>query len=189
MKLNNKYFLLRHGEALSNIRGIVSSWPEKFKNPLTKDGKSQIKEIAKELKNKDIDLIFASDILRAKQTAEIIGKVLRIKISFDKRLREINFGTISGGLIEDFVGLFKNRVERINKRAPEGESYKDVFRRVSKFLEEMNIKYKGKNILIISHQAPLFLLEGYAKEFSILETINNFPAEKMLGRGEIRELN
>ena len=48
--MHNKYFILRHGEAVSNEKGLISSWPEKFNNPLTIKGKKQIKKAAQESK-------------------------------------------------------------------------------------------------------------------------------------------
>ncbi len=189
MKLNNKYFILRHGEALSNVKEIVSSWPEKFKNQLTKNGVLQIKSAADELREKNIDLIFASPLLRTKQTAEIISKQLKIRVRFDKRLKEIAFGIFSGGPAKSFVNFFENRLERIKKGAPKGESYTDVSKRMILFFKETNNKYKGKNILIISHQAPLFLLEGYIMGLSTTEIIKKFPKERMLRKGQIKELN
>lgn len=189
MEFNNKYYILRHGEAVSNVKEIISSWPEKFNNHLTKKGRAQIKKAAKELKNKNIDIIFASDLLRAKETAEIVGKELKIKSKFDKRLRELSFGIFDNKPIVEFVNFFKNKKEKIKKAPLKGESYNDVSKRVFKFLKEIDKKYKEKNILIVSHQCPLFLLEGYVKDFSISETIVNYPEEKMLQTGEIRELN
>jgi broad specificity phosphatase PhoE len=188
MELNNKYFLLRHGEAFSNVNNIVSSWPEKIKNPLTTTGRDQIKKVSKKLKSKNIDLIFSSDVLRTKQTSEIVSESLGLKVKFDKRLREIDFGVMSGGSAEEFIKLFKDRLERVLKGAPKGESYKDVFERVLSFIKEINKKYKGKNILIISHQAPLYLLEGAIDGFSVLEIIKKFPKERMLHRGGMREI-
>ena len=189
MKLNNKYYILRHGEALSNVKDIVSCWPEKINNPLTKTGRKTIEDISAELRNKKIGLIFSSDLLRTKQTSEIVSKVLKIKPKFDKRLREINFGIFSGGPSKNFVKFFKDRSERIKKGAPHGESYDDVFKRMTLFFKEINNKYNGKNILIISHQAPLFLLEGYTKGFSLIKAIKEFPEERMLRKGQLRELS
>ena len=130
MKLNNKYYILRHGEAMSNIKRVISSWPETFENPLTKIGVETIKESAEKLKDKNIDLIFASDLLRTKQTANIIGKALKIEPEFDKRLREINFGVMNGGPITDLDTRFKKEGERINKTMSEGETYEDVLKRM-----------------------------------------------------------
>ncbi len=195
MQLNNKYYILRHGEALSNVKGIISSWPEKINNPLTENGVAQIEKVAQKLKNtyaeqgQSINLIFSSDLLRTEQTAEIIKKEIGIKIEFDERLREIDFGAFSSGPTAEFEKYFKNNLERIERAVPNGESYNDVFKRMADFFEEINKKYKDENILIVSHQAPLFLLEGYIKGFSVLETIEFFSEEgQMLYNGELREL-
>ncbi|MBI1866150.1 MAG: histidine phosphatase family protein [Candidatus Staskawiczbacteria bacterium] len=189
MKLNNKYYILRHGEALSNAREIVSSWPEKFNNHLTKKGKLMVKEAAFTLKNKNIDLIFVSPLLRTRQTAEIVGNILKIKPKIDKRLREIGFGVFNSKPIFDFHGQFKKEEERINHSVPKGETYADLLKRVSSFLKDVDKKYKNKNILIISHECPLFLLEGKVKGFSLLETIHNNPFKKRIHKSEVRKLN
>jgi len=189
LKLKNKYYILRHGEAKSNVKNIVSSWPEKFKNPLTKNGKEKVKETAKSLIGKNIDLIFSSPLLRTKQTSEIVGKKLKVKVKIDKRLREIGFGTFNSGSIEKFTKYFENRLKRIKYNTPKGESYSDVSKRIIVFLKEKEKKYKNKNILIVSHQAPLFLLEGYVDGLSLKNIIEDFPQERMLHKAQLRELN
>jgi len=180
---------MRHGEAMSNVKGVVSGWPEKFLNPLTKKGKATVREAGKKVKNKNIDLIFSSDLLRTKETAEIVGRILKIKPKYDKRLREIGFGIFNSGPISIFDRYFKYNEQRIKKGAPEGESYSDVSRRIASFFREVNKKHKGKNILIISHQGPLFILEGHIMGFSLLEIIKKFSQDKQLHRGELKELN
>jgi broad specificity phosphatase PhoE len=189
MKLKNKYYILRHGEALSNVRDIVSSWPEKFENHLTNKGKKTIKESAEKLKDKNINLIFSSDLLRTRQTAEIVGKKLKIKPKLDKRLREINFGVFSGGSIEKMWNYFKGEEERIKKAPAKGESYPKILKRMMSFLKDTDKKYKGKNILIISHEGPLFLLQGKVMGFFLAETIKKFTPQSRIHKGEIRELN
>ncbi len=195
MKLNNKYYILRHGEALSNVKNVISSWPEKFKNPLTKKGRKQVKEAVKKLKNtcaeqgRSIDLIFASGILRARQTAEIIGNALKIKLKFDKRLREISFGIFNSKSINVWGNYFKKEEKSIRNSPPNAETYSEVLIRVFDFLKEIDKKYKRKNILIISHQCPLWLLENKVKGFSLKEGLIKNPEEKRIGKGELRELN
>ena len=195
MKLNNKYYILRHGEALSNVKDIVSSWPEKFNNHLTKKGREMIKESAQQLKNTcaeqglSINLIFTSPLLRTKQTAEIVGEALKIKPKIDKRLREVGFGKLSNGPIDTLWNFFKNEEERIKKRPPKGETYVEILDRLINFLKDTDKKYKNKNILIISHEGPLVLLEGKVMGLSLKETIKKFPSEKRIHKGEIRELN
>ena len=82
---------------------------EKFINSITKKGQGQVKGSLKKLKNKQVDFIFSSDLLRTKQTAKIVAKTLnsmsefdkssttfkRLKVVLDKRLREISFGSFN----------------------------------------------------------------------------------------------
>jgi broad specificity phosphatase PhoE len=188
MKLDNTYFILRHGEAVSNVKQIYSSWPEKFRNPLTKNGKRMIQEVTKTLKNnhathgKAIDMIFASDLLRTKQTAEIVGKSLKLKVKFDKRLREVDFKKYNGQLASHFyyTDLMKEK-----EKGREGESYAQIKKRVGSFLKDLNATYKGKHILLVSHQCPLWILEKIAKGLPIRKEVG----EERIGRGQLRQLN
>jgi len=191
MKLKNKYYIMRHGQAKSNVRAICSCRPEKFKNPLTKKGKEVVKESAEKLKDKNIDLIFASPLLRAQQTAEIVCKVLKIKnrIKSDKRLREMGFGIFNGKNLEGMWKYFKGEQERVKKGPPKGESYKEILDRMMSCLKDMENKYKNKTILLVSHEGPLFLLQGKVMNLSLKQTIKQFPLEKRIHKGEIRELN
>jgi len=186
MKFNNTYFILRHGEARSNKENFVSSWPEKRKNPLTKRGKKQIEKIIPELKRKKIDLIFSSDLLRTKQTAEIIAKGLKIKTKFDKRLRELKAGVFNGISVKNWREFFV-KSERFIKRPPQGENWEDIKKRMVDFLNDIDKKYKNKNILIISHGDPLFLLRGAINKFSKKEILKNVNKLE-LNTGEFRRL-
>ena len=74
MKIKNKYFLLRHGETIyqTEKKHLLYPSPEKPPIPLTKNGKRMIAGAAEWLKDKDIDLIFASPFFRTKQSAKIV---------------------------------------------------------------------------------------------------------------------
>ncbi|KKP43697.1 MAG: hypothetical protein UR31_C0001G0021 [Parcubacteria group bacterium GW2011_GWA2_33_14] len=192
MKLNNKYYLLRHGEAVSNVKKICSSWPEQFENPLTKRGIKMIEESLQKLIDKKVDMIFSSDLLRTKQTAKIVGKQLNLEPKFDTRLREIQFGSFNNRSIEDFEKYFENEEERMRGKTPDGENYIQVLDRVYNFFGEIDALYSGKTILIVSHQAPLLLLYGKVKGCSILESIEKIETvftEKRIQKGELVELN
>lgn len=187
MKFNNNYYILRHGEAKSNVKNIISCWPEKFRNPLTERGRKQIRAAAKKLEN--IDLIFASDVLRTKQTAEIIARELKAKVKFDKRLREYKVGVLNG---ESTAKLREQlpSIKRFTEKPKGGETYVDIENRVYNFLKEINSKHKGKDILIISHQLPLIWLELKTKHSSKKELVKQYYAnkEKRIKTGELRKL-
>ena len=189
MKLNNKYYILRHGESVSNVKGFVSSRPEKSANPLTKTGTKQARRVTQKILSENIELIFSSDVLRAKQTAEIIAEQLKKKVNFDKRLREIDFGTFNSKPIADFIGHFASKEKRIKEKVPRGESYEDTLKRVNNFLEDMEKTYSNKKILIVSHQAPLFILEGIFLGYSLKKSIEFFTDEKLLSNCELKKFD
>jgi len=186
--MRNKYYILRHGEAVSNKKGIISCWPEKVPNPLTKKGIGQIKIAVRKLIDKKIDLIFSSDLLRTRQTAEIVGKELKIKPRRDKRLREYNVGIFNGKAIKDFRKFLPTGIKRFKIHSPKGETYIDIKERMYDFLKEIDKRHSGKTILIISHQLPLILLEGKVKGFSNQGIIKKYPKKKRIKTGELRKL-
>lgn len=197
MKLKNQYFILRHGESLRNVENRASCWPEKIKSPITERGIKQVKKSAKELKKKNIDLIFSSDLLRTKQTAGIVSKEIGVKIKIDKRLREVNVGILNNKLIDE-IGRFWDKERRLSpleyykkrfKVAPDkGENYVQLEKRMFDFFKEMEKKYEGKNILIVSHQRPLTLLEKAVHNYSLEKFIKIVVEKKEIKTGELRKL-
>ncbi len=205
MKLKNKYFIVRHGESPVNVKGLVSCWPEKIYSPLTRKGIKQVKEAAQKLKNNlprrktgKIDLIFSSDILRTKLTAEIIAKELGLKIKFDKRLRDVDLGKFNGRHINE-VGKFwaiegkkLSPLEYYKRRftitPPRGENYVDIEKRMMSFIKEMEKKYQKKNILIVGHKRPFTLLEKMIEKMSLKKFVGMISQNKEMANGESREL-
>lgn len=184
MDLNNKYFLLRHGQALSNVENIISCWPEKKQVPLTEEGIRQIEEAAKQLSGEKIDMIFASDLLRTKQTAEIVSKKLGLEVILDERLREYNVGVYNGKSIFDYSG-FATQKERFFKKPEEGESYSDIKSRIESFIDEKEKEYEKKNILVVSHQIPIIFFLAITEELSNEEIVEKYLTKDRIKNGEI----
>lgn len=184
----NRYLILRHGESVSNLKEIIiSELPEKISSPLTPRGRRQIKRVLKKLKKEKIDLIFSSDLERAKETAEIIAKELKKEIIFDKRLREIKAGEFEGKSIQEYQNFWKSWEERFWKKPKGGENFLDVQKRLFSFFEDLERKYQGKTILIVSHQAPLFALRAFFENWSERDIVEKYKKEK-LQPGELREI-
>ncbi len=174
-KYKNNYFVLRHGEAISNVKNIISCWPEKFENHLTLKGRRQVKETAKKIKKEKIDIIISSDSLRAKQTAEIVSREIGVPITaYDKRLREYNIGVFNGATIEEFRKYFPPGKERFRKGPPKGENYKDIQKRLNELLKDLEKKYSGKTILLVSHKIVLLLLKSIFEGWTMKEFIEKW---------------
>lgn len=188
-KFRNKYYILRHGEALANVKGINSSWPEKFENNLTSRGRKQIEVAAKKLSSKNIDVVIASDLLRTKQTSQIVAKKLKLKVHFDKGLREIDFGNFNGAPAIAAKPFYDSLIGGRRGAGKAGETYREVLSRVYGCFKKIDKKYKGKIILLVSHQAPLWILQNKIDGFPLEHGVKRIPKSKRIGRGEVRELN
>ncbi len=162
-KTTNTFVFMRHGEAENNTRHLINCWPEPEKLPLTLKGNSQVRESAKKLKKEGIDLIFASDVTRTKQTAEIVAKELGIqKIHFDPRLREFNFGDFNGRSYAEYAKYYSSRAEKFFKKTPNGENHTDLRKRAYEFLKDIDARHKNKKILVVTHDGLVYMLHSIA---------------------------
>ncbi len=163
-KAKNTYYVIRHGEAESNIKGILSSSPD-TPHHLTSKGKAQVQEASKWLKDKKIDLIISSPFIRTRETADVIAKNIGLDkgaIMIENQIGEINVGVWDGTAFEEFKKKFAHS-DRFENRFEGGESYADVKKRMGDFIYSLERKYENKNILIVSHDSPIFLLVSMVK--------------------------
>lgn len=189
MKLRNQYFLLRHGEATSNLEPrFHSSYPEQLPlSVLTNKGKKDIEKVGKILKKIGIDYIYSSDLTRTKQTALIIKKITKAPVFFLKELRELKIGIFEGSHPDVYISYFRNPLERFRKKPPRGENLFDCQKRMVKALKKIEALYQNKKILIIGHGDPLWLLEGAVKKLSPSQLIKIY--KNRLQPGEFKKLN
>lgn len=188
----NKYFILRHGDTVWTKTKRCYPWPDSKKIHLTEEGRKQIEKVADTLKKHDIDLIFSSDIYRAKQTAGIVARKIGLKIYFDKRLRDTFLADYQRKKIsaKDFYRDFPDPKKRFSVGPVGGECWNDVILRVKSFLSDLERKYQGKKILIISHGDPLWFLNGIIKGQTKKQLLREvFVEQKYARKGELHILN
>lgn len=189
----NNFYIMRHGEAEHNIKNVINGLASNNHYPLTKKGIKQAEESALKFKRKGIkfDLIISSDFLRTKQTAEIAKKILNIpETVYDERLREINAGIFEGKNASLYHKYFSSLLEKFYKNPPEGESLADLKKKAADFIADISSKYRNKNILLVSHEYPLWILSGVAKGMSN-EDIASWKSKikkDFIGLAEIRKL-
>lgn len=157
----NTFYFSRHGEAESNVAGLHINYPEPKPMHLTPQGREQAQNVGKMIKQAGgVDMIFASDITRTKETAEIAGKILGVEVKFDERLREYNLGELNGHPLSEFHEKFPVN-ERWQKAPKGGETYMQLQNRMLDFVAELNTKYNGKKILVVTHGDVIWLLNQY----------------------------
>ncbi len=156
----NNFFVVRHGQAESNVTKILSSNP-KTANHLTEEGREQAEIAGDNIDGKKIDIIYCSPFMRTKETAEIIADKIgypKEKIVYDERLHEIYVGELDGKPDAEYQEFFESREAKFSKTPKGGENYTTVKNRITEFVYDINAKNEGKNILIVSHNTPIWLM-------------------------------
>lgn len=126
---------------------------KKYNGKLDEDineiGIEQAQKVKKIIRNLDIDSIICSPLLRARHTCDIIN-VNNVPVIYDTRIEERDCGIYTGKEIGEFYNTdFWNYY---SEAKVEGlETIEDLFKRVNGFLDEIKEKYKGKNILLVTH--------------------------------------
>ena len=159
--METKIIYFVHGTTYDNASGKCSGWKQVELNDL---GKQQAKNLGNLTRTLKFDIIFTSDLVRAINSADLAwpecGKIQ------DDRLRECNYG--------DYDGESKDLViyeEHIEEPFPNGESLKDVEKRIESFIKDIKQKYEGKTIAIVAHRAPQLAFEVLTKNVTWEEAL------------------
>jgi isoleucyl-tRNA synthetase len=162
-KSGNTYFVMRHGETDGNLKNLVS---DEINEPseLTEGGKKVVAESAAKLKTEtDLDYIIYSPFARTKNTAMEVAEAFGLSgdaLIEDARLGEMYLGeSYDGKTWDDFHAAFPKKIEYYRKAPEGGESYCDLRKRMLSFIFDIESKYKGKKILIVTHGGPAWSLE------------------------------
>jgi len=142
-----------HSLSVDNEIGVASGWVDSC---LSERGKQLAKEIGERRLAERIDAIFTSDLARAIETTNIAFGGSGVPVYLDKRLRECNYGTLNGVPV---TRLESERSKHIDEPFPEGESYRDVVRRVQDFLDDLSCDWNDKRVVIIGHSATRWALD------------------------------
>jgi broad specificity phosphatase PhoE len=138
-----------HSLSVDNERGFATGWLD---GELSARGRELARELGERRRDDGIAAVFASDLGRAVETAEIAFGDSGIPIHRDWRLRECNYGELNGQPLACFEG---EPPRHINEPYPGGESYRQVVDRVEAFLEDLPADLEGSRILVIGHAATV----------------------------------
>ncbi len=151
-----KLILVRHGETQEERDGIILGH---LSGIITLKGIEKSKKIAVYLSSSDIkpDIIFSSDLARAKITAEIISEATGVKIEYDALLRERKAGTAEGKKESEIDWMEYEKQPGLSRRHPGGESFEEVRARAEKFIFKLS-QGKAETAVVVSHSAFLAML-------------------------------
>jgi 2,3-bisphosphoglycerate-dependent phosphoglycerate mutase len=166
-----KIFIFRHGETFDNKNHIFSGWRD---NDLTEKGKEEAKEIGGKLKNEEITKAYQSDLIRSKHTLSLVldGYHKNAEIITDPRIKERDYGDLTGKNKDEIAKEFPDKYvlwhRSYDVTPPNGESIKDVEKRVLSFLEDILPKLKKNDVVLISaHGNSLRPMRRYFEHLTI----------------------
>ena len=143
--------LLRHGESVGNAE---SRWQGQAEYPLTETGRAQARALAKRWQAEDVkfDLVLASPLVRAKETAETIAAALKVKVEFDPLWMERDNGELAGLTSQEARQKYPEPVFYTPYDSPggDGEGDWELFLRAGQALH-MLLKREPGNYLVVSH--------------------------------------
>lgn len=147
-------YLIRHGEAFGNVQPIIAGM--QGDKGLTPRGVAQAERLRDRLAQGEIavDVLIASTLPRARQTAEIIQPALGLPIVFDDEVQELMIGEADGMSNAEAWAKFGTPdfdANPLRPIAPGGESWGDFTLRVSRALTRITAAHAGKTIMIVCH--------------------------------------
>jgi len=170
-------YIARHGQTIWNAQNKVCGITDV---ELTEKGREQAKVLASAVSDKNINVIISSPLKRAVETGRIVADACNIPIEIDARLLEQNYGIYEG--VDRKDEAFLNNKRNFAYKYPGGESMMQVAYRVYGLIDEIKYKYKGKNVLIISHGGVCRIINTYFSDMTNEEFFNY-----TLQNGELEE--
>ncbi|MDY3126761.1 MAG: bifunctional RNase H/acid phosphatase [Corynebacterium sp.] len=155
-----RFLLLRHGQTQMSVDKLYSGHTDA---PLTALGKKQAIAAAQALEHRcggDIDVIVSSPLERCQQTAAAAAQALGIdNVEVIDGLIELNFGAWEGLTFaqahERDPELHAQWLTDPATACPEGESLQQLHRRVRGVRKQLQERYAGKTVLVVSHVNPI----------------------------------
>lgn len=163
-------YVVRHGETIWNVERKVQGITD---IPLTDKGRSEAKELQDLISTLNIDVVISSPLDRARETAKILIDS-KLPINTDDRIKERDWGMNEGAII-DTVDTWDCWDVILNTKVQNIECIQDFMYRVSDFIEDIKLRYKDKNVLVVTHSAVsrvIHYLLGTIPEDANLSRIN-----------------
>jgi len=150
-----RLYLIRHGEAVSNVEPIIGGM--RGDTGLTPRGMEQAGRLRDRLAATGeiaADVLIASTLSRARQTAETIAPALGVPITWDDEVHEMRPGEADGMSWNDYAerfGIPDFEQEPFRPLAPGGESWATFMLRVASSLDRISKEYAGKTVVVVCH--------------------------------------
>lgn len=170
--------LIRHGETTGDIEDRYGG---AYDDHLTELGRQQLQETAEQLAGREVDIIYTSSLIRARESADIINAILQTKLTVLDGLRERDYGVLGGLTKAEALEKYPEAVEAHKDPAntdPEGESQADFTERVLAMFADIT-ESGYDTVAIVSHGGVIKTIMRHL----------GMPLPEKLGDGEVIDVH
>ncbi len=163
-RLANTFSIMRHGQSRANVAGIIVSRIENDRGGdygLSGLGQAQALEAAQACGLSRDTVIFSSDFSRARQTAEIVRAHLNApEVNMSEALRERSFGDWEGSATNNYNRVWAADATDSDQVGGGVEPVAAVLNRTTALIADLERRYSGRHILLVSHGDTLQILQA-----------------------------
>lgn len=172
--------LIRHGSTAWNKEGRIQGHTD---NPLDEEGLREAAALAERLNGEGWEYLYTSDLLRAKQTAEVISGRLGLPVTgIAPELREMNGGLLEGSTEQERVARWGQDWRKLELGL---EPHESGMERGVEAVEELAGRHPGGNILLVSHGAILrSTLKGLVPALDVSRLLGNTSITVLVKNGD-----
>jgi broad specificity phosphatase PhoE len=170
-------YLARHGQSDWNAAG---RWQGHADRPLTALGLRQAADLAQELAGVPLDAAYASDLRRARETAEAVAAPRGLHVTTEVELREVDVGSWSGLTRAEAKARFPEGFRRWTEGGhgwEDGETYEHMAERVVGAVRRIAAAREGDSVLVVAHGGPIRALHAVALGLDVSEHRRLQPVE------------
>lgn len=168
--------LVRHGETPWNRERRLQGWAPVG---LSDRGRDQARALGAALAARhDVDAIDASDLRRARETADLVAEAVGVPVREEAGWRERDFGVLQGMTYEAFesehgeYSLTRAGEAAVDRRPERGESLADLRERVLDAWSRLTVGLgEDETRLVVTHGGPLYLLLGHLTGRGVVEAV------------------
>ena len=159
-----KLYLIRHGQTDWNIQGKIQG---SHGIPLNDTGRAQAKLVAEGMDSRPVTKIFSSTLMRAVETARMIGDRQQVETYLVPGLIEVEFGKWEGMTWDEIKEQYPAEYERwsinpVDVAPPGGETQMEAMERVAGAIEAVMEMTNGReDIAVVSHGATMAYIVAY----------------------------
>lgn len=154
--------LARHGQSDWNLE---RRWQGHADRPLTERGRAQAVTLAERLAEIALDAVYASDLERARATAEVVARSQGLAVNVLPELREVDVGSWSGLTRDEARDRFPVDYRRWLDGGPgwrDGETYEEMSDRILVAVQRLISAHPGGRLLVVSHGGPIRAVHAHA---------------------------